>query len=172
MVSSISAAALPLLLLSSNYFNCVSADTCEGMDPIACRDGGVCRNGKKDYENLLNVEGVGFIRTEIRGMYCECPDDTASSEFGLTGVHCMTTFEKCNDDTICFNGGFCEHNSENYAKYHCGCPQDDKYNVYAGRACEIKVEEEDFCSRSDTYFDVVGSRWFCVNGGKCIDNEE
>ena len=167
---SVSITALPLLLISSNYY--ASADTCEGLDPLACRDKGVCRNGNKDYENLLNVKEAGSLLSSIRGMYCECPDDTAESAFGLSGVHCATTFEKCQDDSICFNGGFCEHNSQNFAKYHCGCPQDDNKDVYAGASCEIKAVERDFCSKSDSYFDVVGQRWFCVNGGNCIDKEE
>lgn len=131
---------------------------------------GVCRNGQKDYEDVLGLKrDVGMMPTSKRGMYCECPDDNPNALEGMSGIHCTSSYERCGDGSVCFNGGFCERDSNNMDLYHCGCPQDDKYKVWAGKTCENPATA--FCSKYDAFYDLSGSRWFCTNGGRCIDGE-
>ncbi len=122
---------------------------------------------------------VGLIETSKRGMHCICRDDFPGQNAGFTGVNCQTPFERCGDNSICFNGGYCEMDSssssyDDYEKYHCACPRSYDGKIYAGRACEIEINEAlDVCelSSSPPSYDVVGSKWFCTNGGNCIDDE-
>ena len=156
-----------LLLLSNNINKLVSADTCRGDDPLACSGGGICRDGIKDYLDVLKLDhSVGMMPKEKRGMHCVCPDDDGISKFGMSGLHCTSAYERCGDNSACFNGGFCERESNNMTKYHCGCPQDEKDRVWAGKTCEVPATN--FCGTNDSFFDVTGTRWFCTNNGECL----
>lgn len=169
MVSFISVTTL-LLLSISNQVNVISADTCRGDDPLACALDGVCRDGIKDYEDVLKLDhSVGMMPQQKRGMHCECPNDNGDTKYGMSGLHCKTAFERCGDNSVCFNGGFCERDSNNLDMYHCGCPQDEKFKVWAGKSCEN--EATDFCGTNDQFFDITGTSWFCTNGGECLTGE-
>lgn len=172
MVSFISLSGCVLLLLvSTNNLLLASADTCQGDDPLSCKNGGQCRNGIKDYQNLLSVpsnDELGMIERSKRGMYCECQDDQPTLQYGMSGLHCGNEFQICADESICFNGGLCERDSQNRNKYHCGCPQDETNgDIWAGKTCENKAT--DFCSTNDPFYNLAGSRWFCVNDGVCVN---
>ena len=146
----------------------IKADYCDGDDPLACYNQGSCVNGEKNFEEALNISDAGMVSRSIRGMYCDCPDDDAAVQVGYTGLHCDTPFERCGDGSVCFNGGFCERDSMNVNKYHCGCPMDSLNQVWAGLTCENKPTS--YCSE-DAFYDLAGSRWFCTNNGNCVDGE-
>lgn len=156
-----------LALLSKQIY--VKADSCGGDDPLACYNEGFCVDGEKNFEQVLNISDAGMVATSIRGMHCDCPDDGTALEKGYTGIHCDTPFERCKDGTVCFNGGFCERDSKNFNKFHCGCPMDQRDQVWAGLTCENKPTS--FCGEDDPFYDLAGSRWFCTNNGNCIDGE-
>lgn len=169
---SIPANVFPVLLLLSTNLDVVSATSCPPEDALSCARGGYCTMGGKDYQALLGTSSsadVGLIETSKRGMHCTCPDDLTQKLVGFSGVQCDTPFERCEDDSVCFNGGYCEQDSYDYERYHCSCPKGQgDGNIYTGRACELKAT--DVCtSFGDTFYDVVGSRWFCANGGECLD---
>ena len=159
-------------LLSTGTLNSVlvNADYCSGDDPLACMNLGMCRDGMKDYESLLGVSSVGHMHTTKRGMYCECPDDSANAKLGWSGLHCTTEFERCEDNSICFNEGFCERDSTSNT-YHCACLTEEGF---AGKHCESQPSTpEGYCSASENevFYALAGYPWFCVNGGICQDNE-
>lgn len=169
MVSFASISAL--ILISKQIF--IHAEQCEDGDPIACYNEGFCVNGEKDYEDIFQTKHVGMVTRSKRGMFCRCPDehpnDFPDIEGGYSGVHCDTPFVRCGDGSVCFNSGFCERDSGNANKYHCGCPMDGQDQVWTGRTCELKPTS--YCSESDPFYDLAGSRWFCTNDGNCVDGE-
>ena len=170
---SISSLILLLLLVTKNTLGnfengSLYTDGCQGDDPLACSNLGICKDGIKDYSTLFEVNNVGQMDFEKRGMYCLCPDDKPNIVFGLSGLHCTTEFERCDNDQLCFNGGYCEADSA-YDTFHCACPMD---KAYAGFACESTPKDRSgFCSDDDVFTSIAGYPWFCVNGGTCNDGE-
>jgi len=180
-ITSLSSNILPIFLpfLLSTNPKLISAEvvdsiSCPADDTLSCARNGYCSLGNKDYQNLLgtgSASDVGLIETSRRGMHCTCPDDSTDALSGFTGVQCETPFERCKDNSVCFNGGYCVRDSYDYERYHCACPKGEvDGDIYTGRACELKATE--ICNAStfgDTFYDVVGSKWFCANNGQCTD---
>lgn len=194
------APSLILLLLAkfSTSTNAASDGTCT----LACNihepefgdEGkGTCTKGPKNYAEALGASLDHILMpTEANGMHCICPDEKSASSganklTGVSGPHCGSSFERCPDNSICFNGGYCQSDSHDRSKWHCACPEDLRYNgfekygdgydahhgtsnVWTGLYCEVPAS--DFCSEQDHYYDLTGGRWFCSNGGVCVDNED
>lgn len=170
MKSTVSISILSLLLSKSSYANTYGnggMDNCESDDPLACFNTGICRNGKKPYDDLLGSVATLTPKSK-RNMYCECPDDTKIKNKGHSGLHCDTQFVRCEDDSICFNGGYCERDSHS-DEYHCACITS---KGFAGKSCESRPTTVDgTCGTSDSFYKLTGFPWFCVNKGKCVLNE-
>jgi hypothetical protein len=163
---------LPLLLFTtkSSYANnnVERMDNCESNDMLACFNLGKCQNGEKPYETLLGGSVADLTPKTIRNMYCNCPDDKPFMKKGVSGLHCETSFVRCEDDTICFNQGYCEKDSYQ-DKYHCACKTS---RGFAGKSCEARPTNSDgTCGTDDPFYELMGYPWFCVNNGKCIKNE-
>lgn len=166
-ISSLTLLLLPLTTTTNAATNTYEGYTCDGDDPLSCSSLGVCVDGIKNYSALLGVD-AGNLPSAIRGMHCECPDDSPHAKSGYSGVHCTTEFERCGDNnSICFNGGYCMKDSQT-DRYHCACPSEEGY---AGRTCESKpLNKDGYCNSSnDPFFAVARYPWFCVNGGQCRD---
>mmetsp|Transcript_2307 Transcript_2307/g.4973 ORF Transcript_2307/g.4973 Transcript_2307/m.4973 type:complete len:574 (+) Transcript_2307:139-1860(+) len=123
---------------------------------LVCQNDSACRDGNRTY----NIDtDVGFHTvTNQNGYHCDCPK-------GFSGLDCSRPFEDCNTgvNVKCFHGGTCLPESmvedTEYASY-CECS--DAFfegQRYAGKYCEVAVEETEYCPEQQGLF--------CLNGGSC-----
>ena len=161
--------AIATIILLQNPTN---AETCGTGDDIACQNGGTCADGQKSYLEL-GIPNFTFLSKQKRGMHCTCPGEAlreaGEAKSGLTGVHCDVPYEICSNGKVCFHGGTCVAEQFQSTEFHCQCPQDPKHDVWAGISCAIPAE--DFCDEEE-FYDITGGKWFCTQGGKCINGEK
>ena len=129
-------------------------DTCGGLN---CQHDSTCEAGNATYS--LDSD-VGFHTiTNQNGFHCNCPD-------GYGGLDCSRPYQKCTLSDMsaeCYHGGTCLPESSvvdvQYAAF-CECSQ-AVFNGqrYAGKYCEVAVEDGDYCPEQ--------SGLFCLNGGSC-----
>ena len=131
---------------------------CGGLE---CQHGSVCMPGNATF----NIDtDVGFHTvTNRNGYYCSCPD-------GFSGLDCSRPYLECDAFTStigmnarCYHGGVCllegQIEDTEYAAF-CEC-SGAKYNGqrYAGKYCEVAVEDNEYCPDHEGLF--------CLNGGTC-----
>jgi hypothetical protein len=165
------ASTIIFLLHRQNNLTTVHAGPCGQGDDIACYNGGICTNGTKSYSTLGLPELPFLLVPSIRDMHCTCPNEPAyPGHASLTGVHCDIPYQVCPDGKhVCFNGGSCEKEQFRNDQYHCLCPQDPNFDVWAGKSCEYIAT--DFC-QEDEFYDLTGGKWFCTQGGTCNNGEK
>ena len=127
---------------------------CGGLE---CQHNSTCQEGNATY--TLDTP-VGFHTvTNQNGFHCACPP-------GFAGLDCTRPVEDCGVtgwNAQCFHGGTCLPQSEmedvEYAAF-CEC-SGAMHNEqrYAGKYCEVPVEENDYCPEQ--------TGLFCLNGGTC-----
>jgi len=123
---------------------------------FTCLNGGVCKNGVKDYTNLSNSLQEHFEPDAQYDTHCICPT-------GFTGRQCEIDTSNCGSKK-CLNGGTCG------ARDMCDCTDAKTKNgplsgavlAFAGSSCESKVTS--FCT-VPSGFDQISH--FCTNDGKC-----
>lgn len=129
-----------------------SLDLCGGLD---CQHDSTCRLGNATY-NMDTHVGFHTV-TNMNGYHCQCPE-------GFGGLDCSRPYQECGiNGARCYHGGVCLPESElediEYASY-CECSKASHNGQrYAGKYCEVAVEQENYCNDR--------SRLFCLNGGSC-----
>lgn len=130
-----------------------SAPECGGL---VCQNGSTCQAGNRTY-NLDTDVGFHTV-TNQNGYHCLCPQ-------GFTGLDCSRPFQECDNqfNARCFHGGTClpESDVEDVqSAAFCECSEAFyEGQRYAGKYCEVAVEENEYCP------DQQGL--FCLNGGSC-----
>lgn len=129
----------------------------EPICELKCDNGGICKNGVKDYTNLSNSLQEHFEPDAEYDTHCICPT-------GFTGWQCEDDISICGTGH-CLNGGVCTPGG-------CDCTEASKINpqngyilAYAGTSCESEVTS--FCP-VPSGFDRMSH--FCTNGGKCPED--
>jgi len=124
---------------------------------LTCSNGGVCKNGAKDYTNLSNSLQEHFEPDVQYDTHCICPT-------GFTGRQCEIDISICGSGS-CLNGGVCTDGGV------CDCTdaskmmEDGTVLAFAGSSCESQVTS--FCT-VPSGFDQMSH--FCTNDGKCAED--
>lgn len=138
------------------------ADPEESTDcDIGCKNGGVCRHGKKELGILGKVSGNAPYLNQTHTedfKHCVCPD-------GFTGLYCEDRAELCGEgEHICLHGSSCvKYGDEDYCNCADASSEKSRTGLFSGQSCEHPVN--DVCTVE--YPGPGQPLLFCVNGGSC-----
>lgn len=129
---------------------------------LQCENGGQCKLGFKTYKKAL-AEYQDFWDDNYNGtlMHCVCKD-------GFFGPRCEVASTKCNDKH-CFNGGTCTQitAADGTVTEHCDCSKAAANGkTFSGQYCQYTATS--FCTKD---YVEGGFASFCVNGGKCKNDD-
>ena len=124
---------------------------------LKCENGGVCRNGVKDYSSMAeNGLDVDTYLGESSDEHCVCPE-------GFAGQTCeITDVVPCGTDGFCFNGQDCltvKTLDGKIYSHECVCDWG-----FGGRFCEIPRDDVQNCPAPDGH---DPASYYCAHGGLC-----
>jgi len=131
---------------------------------LDCENGGLCKNGVKDYTDLSATLQQYFDEDLKHDKHCICPK-------GFTGRLCEIEIASCGPNH-CLNGAGCTRAMKKYDDeyFFCDCLDASKtyYGVelqFAGPSCER--ESTSFCTPPEGF---KATDFFCTNDGICPES--
>ena len=124
---------------------------------LICENGGTCRNGGKDYEDMDGLDINTYLGgSSITGQHCVCPE-------GYSGSFCQVQdLVPCGLQGFCFNDQECltvrTMDGEIFSE-ECVCDW-----KFGGKYCELEEADMEKCPFPKGH-DPSG--YYCAHGGVC-----